>query len=51
MKTPGRGIDHLLPGGVEGISADAGVGKMIARLHEELAVYEGSQKIRTPIGK
>lgn len=26
----------------------AGVRKMIARLHEELAVYEGSQELRQP---
>jgi len=29
----------------------AGVRKMIARLHEELAVYEGSEEIRTPVVK
>jgi len=26
----------------------AGVRKMIARIHEELAVYEGSEEARTP---
>ena len=26
----------------------AGVWKMIARLHEELAVYEGSEEVRAP---
>ncbi len=28
----------------------AGVRKMIARLHEELAVYEGTQAVRHPQG-
>jgi hypothetical protein len=26
----------------------AGIRKMIARIHEELAVYEGSEEARTP---
>ncbi len=26
----------------------AGIRKMIARLHEELAVYEGSQEVKSP---
>jgi hypothetical protein len=33
------------PGGSKGFTK-AGVRKMIARLHEELAVYEGSEEIR-----
>jgi hypothetical protein len=40
--------DH--PAGSKGFTK-AGVRKMIARLHEELAVYEGSEEIRTPVGK
>ncbi len=35
--------DH--PGAEKGLTK-AGVRKLIARLHEELAVYEGSQEIR-----
>ena len=38
------------PAGSKGFTK-AGVRKMIARLHEELAVYEGSEEIRTPIVK
>ena len=34
------------PGGSKGFTK-AGVRKMIARLHEELAVYEGSEEART----
>ena len=37
--------DH--PGGSKGFTK-AGVRKMISRLHEELAVYEGSEEIRHP---
>ena len=33
------------PGGAKGFTK-AGVRKMIARLHEELAVYEGSEEAR-----
>jgi hypothetical protein len=35
------------PGGSKGLTK-AGVRKMIARLHEELAVYEGSEEMRQP---
>ena len=35
------------PGGAKGF-AKAGVRKMIARLHEELAIYEGSEEARQP---
>lgn len=35
------------PAGAKGFTK-AGVRKMIARLHEELAVYEGSEEIRHP---
>lgn len=38
------------PAGSKGFTK-AGVRKMIARLHEELAVYEGSEEIRTPVVK
>lgn len=40
--------DH--PAGSKGFTK-AGVRKMIARLHEELAVYEGSEEIRHPDSK
>jgi len=48
--------DHLArlqqtnPGGSKG-STKAGLRKMIAGLHEELAAYEGSEEIRTPVVK
>ena len=29
----------------------AGIRKMIARLHEELAVYEGSEEARQPVSR
>ena len=35
------------PAGAKGFTK-AGVRKMIARLHEELAVYEGSEEARRP---
>ncbi|HZK82252.1 MAG TPA: hypothetical protein VFC46_14320 [Humisphaera sp.] len=38
------------PAGAKGFTK-AGVRKMIARLHEELAVYEGSEEIRHPGAK
>lgn len=38
------------PGGSKGLTK-AGVRKMIARLHEELAIYEGSEEIRHPDAK
>jgi len=38
------------PGGSKGLTK-AGVRKMIARLHEELAIYEGSEEIRDPDAK
>lgn len=38
------------PAGSKGFTK-AGVRKMIARLHEELAIYEGSEEIRAPIVK
>jgi hypothetical protein len=37
------------PAGSKGLTK-AGVRKMISRLHEELAVYEGSEEIRRPHG-
>ena len=40
--------DH--PAGTKGFTK-AGVRKRIARLHEELAVYEGSEEIRSPVVK
>jgi hypothetical protein len=36
------------PIGTKGFTK-AGIHKMIARLHEELAVYEGSEEARQPI--
>ncbi len=35
------------PGGEKGLTK-AGLRKMIARLHEELAVYEGTREVRLP---
>ena len=35
------------PGGSKGFTK-AGIRKLIARIHEELAVYEGSQEARQP---
>lgn len=35
------------PGGSKGFTK-AGIRKMIARLHEELAVFEGSEEARQP---
>ena len=43
-------LQQTNPAGSKGFTK-AGVRKMIARLHEELAVYEGSEEIRTPIVK
>lgn len=37
--------DH--PGGSKGLTK-AGIRKMISRLHEELAVYEGNEELRQP---
>ena len=43
-------LQETNPAGSKGF-AKAGVRKMIARLHEELAVYEGSEEVRTTIVK
>jgi hypothetical protein len=43
-------LQQTNPVGSKGFTK-AGVRKMIARLHEELAVYEGSEEIRTPVVK
>lgn len=40
-------LQETNPAGSKGFTK-AGVRKMIARLHEELAVYEGSEEVRTP---
>jgi hypothetical protein len=40
-------LQQTNPAGSKGFTK-AGVRKMIARLHEELAVYEGSEEIRAP---
>ena len=40
-------LQQAHPGGAKGFTK-AGVRKMIARLHEELAVYEGSEEARQP---
>ncbi len=45
-----RRLEHLrqsTPIGFKGFTK-AGIRKMIARLHEELAVYEGSEEARQP---
>ena len=43
-------LQQTNPAGSKGFTK-AGVRKMIARLHEELAVYEGSEEIRSPVVK
>jgi hypothetical protein len=40
-------LQQTNPGGSKGF-AKAGIRTMIARLHEELAVYEGSEEARQP---
>jgi two-component sensor histidine kinase len=40
-------LQQAHPAGSKGFTK-AGVRKMIARLHEELAVYEGSEEARQP---
>ena len=42
-----EGLQRDHPGGEKGLTK-AGVRKMIARLHEELAVYEGGQEVSAP---
>jgi hypothetical protein len=43
-------LQQTNPAGSKGFTK-AGVRKMIARLHEELAVYEGSEEVRAPVVK
>ena len=43
-------LQETNPAGSKGFTK-AGVRKMIARLHEELAVYEGSEEVRSPVVK
>ena len=47
-----RRLERLQQGHASGSKgfAKAGVRKMIARLHEELAIYEGSEEARQPQG-
>ncbi len=40
-------LQHSNPLGSKGFTK-AGIRKMIARIHEELAVYEGSEEARRP---
>ena len=40
-------LQHDRPAGAKGLTK-AGLRKLIARLHEELAVYEGSQEVHHP---
>jgi hypothetical protein len=40
-------LQEAHPGGDKGFTK-AGIRKMIARLHEEIAVYEGSEEARQP---
>lgn len=47
LETRLRGMEQALPIGEKGLTK-AGLRKMIARLHEELAVYEGSEDVRRP---
>lgn len=43
-------VQQAHPAGSEGFTK-AGIRKMIARLHEELAIYEGSEEARGPGGE
>jgi hypothetical protein len=43
-------LQQLHPIGAKGFTK-AGIRKMIARLHEELALYEGSEEARQPNSK
>jgi hypothetical protein len=43
-------LEQSHPAGAKGFTK-AGIRKMIARLHEELAVYEGSEEARQPESK
>jgi hypothetical protein len=43
-------LEQSHPIGSKGL-AKAGIRKMIARLHEELAVYEGSEEVRQGASK
>jgi hypothetical protein len=45
-----RRVEQSHPAGGKGFTK-AGIRKMIARLHEELAVYEGSEEARQPASK
>jgi predicted outer membrane protein len=45
-----RRLQELHSGGSKGFTK-AGIRKMIARLHEELALFEGSEEARTPEAK
>jgi hypothetical protein len=45
-----RRIEQSNPAGSKGFTK-AGIRKMIARLHEELAVYEGSEEAKKPESK
>jgi hypothetical protein len=45
-----RRVEQSQPAGGKGFTK-AGIRKMIARLHEELAVYEGSEEARRPESK
>ena len=45
-----RRLEQSHPGGGKGFTK-AGIRKMIARLHEELAVYEGSEEAKQPESK
>jgi hypothetical protein len=42
-----RKLEESHPAGDKGFTK-AGIRKMIARLHEELAIYEGSEEARKP---
>jgi hypothetical protein len=45
-----RRLEQSHPAGAKGFTK-AGIRKMIARLHEELAVYEGSEEAKQPQSK
>jgi len=50
LETPPTRLQETHPNGSKGFTK-AGIRKMIARLHEELAIYEGSEESRQPESK
>ena len=53
LRTLQERLERLQQDGLPGVKGftKAGIRKMIARLHEELALYEGSEEARLPASK